>query len=47
MDHVTIGNVQLSRLILGSNPFSGFSHQTPAKDLAKVRILLDGWCYLA
>jgi hypothetical protein len=37
MDTVTIGNVRLSRLILGSNPFSGFSHQTPATDLAMKR----------
>jgi hypothetical protein len=27
MEHIQIGNVRLSRFILGSNPFSGFSHQ--------------------
>ncbi len=27
MEHIQIGKVQLSRFILGSNPFSGFSHQ--------------------
>ncbi len=27
MEHVRIGKTQLSRFILGSNPFSGFSHQ--------------------
>jgi hypothetical protein len=34
-DHVqtvTLGSLSVSRLILGGNPFSGFSHQTPAKD---------------
>ena len=28
MDQVTIGNVTTSRFIVGSNPFSGFSHQS-------------------
>jgi hypothetical protein len=37
MDDVTIGSVRLSRLILGSNPFSGFSHQSPDADLAMRR----------
>jgi hypothetical protein len=32
MDYVNIGNVRLSRFILGSNPFSGFSHQSPVVD---------------
>ncbi|MHC4394860.1 MAG: hypothetical protein ACYS1A_04330 [Planctomycetota bacterium] len=27
MEHIQIGRIQLSRFILGSNPFSGFSHQ--------------------
>ena len=27
MEHIQIGKLQLSRFILGSNPFSGFSHQ--------------------
>ncbi|MFA6472881.1 MAG: hypothetical protein WCU00_12660 [Candidatus Latescibacterota bacterium] len=31
---VKIGNLTVSRLILGGNPFSGFSHQTPELDLA-------------
>lgn len=29
---VKIGDVSVSRMIIGGNPFSGFSHQTPAKD---------------
>jgi len=29
---VKIGNLAVSRMIVGGNPFSGFSHQTPAKD---------------
>ena len=29
---VHLGSLQVSRLILGGNPFSGFSHQNPAKD---------------
>jgi hypothetical protein len=32
MDTVTLGNVAVSRFILGSNPFSGFSHQSPEVD---------------
>lgn len=32
MDTVQFGNVKVSRLILGGNPFSGFSHLTPALD---------------
>ena len=31
---VSIGPLQISRLILGGNPFSGFSHQSPAEDEA-------------
>jgi hypothetical protein len=37
MDRVTFGNIRLSRLILGSNPFSGFSHQSADVDLAMRR----------
>ena len=37
MDFVTFGDVQLSRFILGSNPFSGFSHQSPEMDLRMMR----------
>jgi hypothetical protein len=33
MDFVNIGNISLSRLIIGGNPFSGISHQTPEMDL--------------
>jgi len=29
---VPIGNLHVSRLIIGGNPFSGFSHQTPETD---------------
>ncbi len=32
MDTVKIGGCQVSRLILGSNPFSGFSHQGRERD---------------
>ncbi len=31
-DTVRIGNLDISRVIVGGNPVSGFSHQTPAKD---------------
>jgi hypothetical protein len=37
MDYVQIGNVKVSRFILGSNPFSGFSHQSPAVDMQMKR----------
>ncbi|MBN1916311.1 MAG: hypothetical protein JW889_00260 [Verrucomicrobia bacterium] len=37
MDTVTFGTVRLSRLILGSNPFSGFSHQSTNADHAMRR----------
>jgi len=30
---VDIGGVSVNRMIIGGNPFSGFSHQTPEKDL--------------
>lgn len=33
MRKIKIGNIEVSRLIIGANPFSGFSHQTPQKDL--------------
>jgi len=36
MDHVSIDGLQVSRLLLGSNPFSGFSHQGLARDEAMV-----------
>ena len=32
MTKIQIGHVSLSRMILGGNPFSGFSHQSAAKD---------------
>lgn len=32
MDTVKIGHLDVSRFILGSNPFSGFSHQGPRRD---------------
>jgi hypothetical protein len=31
---IKIGNLSVSRLILGGNPFSGFSHQSPAQDVS-------------
>ncbi len=37
MDHVKIGNVEVSRLLLGSNPFSGFSHQSFERDREMIR----------
>ena len=33
MQYIHIGDVKVSRFILGSNPFSGFSHQGTARDL--------------
>ena len=32
MDYAKFGDLQVSRFILGSNPFSGFSHQSPEMD---------------
>ncbi len=37
MDFIKIGNLKISRLILGSNPFSGFSHQGPNRDMEMMR----------
>ena len=37
MDYVQIGNVKVSRFILGSNPFSGFSHQSSDVDMQMKR----------
>lgn len=37
MQYIQLGELQISRFILGSNPFSGFSHQTPEIDLAMKR----------
>jgi hypothetical protein len=37
MRNVNIGGCAVSRFILGSNPFSGFSHQSPETDLAMKR----------
>ena len=37
MDHTKIDGLQVSRLLLGSNPFSGFSHQGIARDEQMVR----------
>jgi hypothetical protein len=34
---VQIGPLSVSRLIIGGNPFSGFSHQTPEKDQEMLR----------
>jgi hypothetical protein len=34
MQYAQIKNIQVSRLIIGSNPFSGFSHQSPQTDEA-------------
>ena len=32
MEYVSLGKLKVSRFILGSNPFSGFSHQGEARD---------------
>ncbi|NLF29669.1 MAG: hypothetical protein GX591_02135 [Planctomycetes bacterium] len=32
MEAVNLGSLEVSRLILGGNPFSGFSHQSPEDD---------------
>lgn len=32
LDQIQLGNVPVSRVIIGGNPFSGFSHQTDAKN---------------
>jgi len=37
MDYVKFGDLKVSRFILGSNPFSGFSHQSPDMDLVMMR----------
>ncbi|MBP1693823.1 MAG: hypothetical protein H6Q37_1706 [Chloroflexi bacterium] len=37
MDTVNLGRLTVSRLILGSNPFSGFSHLSPLDDVAMKR----------
>jgi hypothetical protein len=37
MDYVDIGDKKISRMILGSNPFSGFSHQGTERDREMVR----------
>ncbi len=37
METVNLGKVNVSRLMLGSNPFSGFSHQSIETDLAMRR----------
>ena len=34
---VSIGRMQVSRLLVGGNPFSGFSHQSPERDREMVR----------
>lgn len=37
MQYTTLGNLTVSRFILGSNPFSGFSHMDPATDLEMMK----------
>ena len=37
MGSVRLGDLEVSRFILGGNPFSGFSHQTPEVDVRMVR----------
>ncbi|HUU27146.1 MAG TPA: hypothetical protein VM123_04970 [archaeon] len=42
MDFVRFGEIRVSRLILGSNPFSGFSHHGPEMDLQMMRYYKTG-----
>ena len=37
MDTILLGNVPISKLIIGGNPFSGFSHQGRERDLEMKR----------
>ncbi len=37
METTRLGNLPVSRLLLGSNPFSGFSHQGSARDREMIR----------
>lgn len=37
MQYIQLGTLRVSRFLLGSNPFSGFSHQSPEIDLAMKR----------
>jgi hypothetical protein len=37
MQRVKLGDVEVTRFILGGNPFSGFSHQSPQRDREMVR----------
>ncbi len=32
LGHIQLGSLSVSRLIIGGNPFSGFSHQSPQRD---------------
>ena len=32
MDQIRIGDISVSRMIIGGNPFSGFSHQSPERN---------------
>ena len=37
LGNINIGSISVSRLIVGGNPFSGFSHQGLARDAEMVR----------
>lgn len=37
MENVMLNHLSISRFILGSNPFSGFSHQGEARDREMMR----------
>lgn len=39
---IRIGQLDISRLIIGGNPFGGFSHQSPEKDLEMRRYYTTG-----
>jgi hypothetical protein len=42
MDSVKIGSVEVSRFLLGSNPFSGFSHQSVERDREMMHYFTSG-----
>ena len=37
MRKIEFGDVEVSRLVIGGNPFSGFSHQSPGRDREMIR----------
>jgi len=37
MHKVKFGDIEVTRLVIGGNPFSGFSHQGPERDREMIR----------